>query len=217
MPRKLLSIGLSVLAGVAFWAMSEGLALASPAPSLTVQPTNLACAPQKQAAARAGHILPLTVAEAHACWPNAHVSTDGWMRTPGEYIIPHGTGWIHAGFSVSNPIIDSKPLGARDALAYSCGQGIWRNISSWEQYLTYIALYTTNSASYCYSAWNTSLTPTCSGGGTCQPPQTGVIGNHSANENPWYNQVVYYGPFTTDTFYCRHYYSAYDRWSAWCS
>lgn len=204
-------LSVAVVLAVLVWGGSEAVALASPQTLGTAQtgPSLTTCQPAVAQAILAGQNVALTLSQAQQCWPNAQVSASGSMPGPGEYIVPHGGGWAHAGVAVT--------FGSgRDALAYSCGQQIWRNILVWEQYLTYIALNTGNSAYYCNYAWNNWETPTCSGGGSCQPPSYGVIGNRTYTENPWYNQLVLYGPFVSDTFYCRIYYSANDSWSSWC-
>jgi hypothetical protein len=165
----------------------------------------------------AGQKVGLTLAEAQRCWPNATVSSTGDMPRAGEYIIPHAYGWVHAGFSIGALTYKGRTLSSRDALAYNCGTYYGRQLDSWEQWATYIDFTTGNTVNYCYDAWNNWETPNCSGGGACQPPSIGVIGNNTYTVNPWYNQSVIYLGNVTDNFFCRHYLSADLSWRASCT
>jgi hypothetical protein len=165
--------------------------------------------------ASAGKRVALTRAEAHACWPAASVSADGNMASPGEYVIPHAGGWIHAGFAVTRISAGSHVLSPRDALAYSCHLSYTVTVQSWEQWATNITFTTGNTVRYCDWAYNNWKTPACSGFGRCAPAATGVIGNYTATVNPWYNQVVDYLAMT-EFFYCRHYIRADMTTSAYC-
>ena len=64
---------------------------------------------------------------------------------------------------------------------------------------------TYNGVKYGDYAWNISATPGCSGAGSCQAPQQGVIGNYSSQVNPWDNQYVNYWGCCTRVAYLRTY------------
>jgi hypothetical protein len=157
----------------------------------------------------------LTLAEARVCWPRAAVSKTGVMTTPGEYVIPHGQGWVHAGWNARLQSIDGRAVGSRDALAYSCGQQVTWTVYSWEQWLDYISFSSGDVVSTCNDAWSTWQSPACSGFGKCLTPAFGALGQRSSTVNPWYNQTVDYLAMT-EFFYCRHYVSAQNSISAYC-
>jgi hypothetical protein len=218
MKRSLYIAVLAATVGLGMWSGSEAIALAStpdPAPPGVPLGTT-SCQPAKIHAFQTGQKVGLTLAEARSCWPRATVSENGVMTQPGEYVIRHGFGWVHAGFSVGAPIVAGRTQSSRDALAYACGTQLGYYLKSWEQWATYVAFTTGNTVSYCNSAWNNWKNPICSGFGACQPPQMGVIGNYTQQVNPWYNQLVIYIGAMSETFYCRHYLSSTLARSAWC-
>lgn len=67
-------------------------------------------------------------------------------------------------------------------------------------------LHTANSLYYGYYVWNATKTPGCSGEGSCQPPDWGVIGNNTSKVNVWENlTILYFYGNTTRTDYFRTY------------
>jgi hypothetical protein len=204
----------SGLLGIALWAGGEALAYAAPpTSSLTAMRSAATCQPTIAKQAMAGLKVGLTLSQARACWPNAIEAPTGLMTAPGEYLIPHASGWIHAGWTIraSNGPATSDQV----ALAYSCGRQITWTVQSWEQWLDYINFATGDVVSTCYDAWSTWQTPACSGFGKCLAPLFGVLGQRTATVNPWYNQTVDYLAMT-EFFYCRHYISDQNAISAYC-
>jgi hypothetical protein len=195
------------------WAAAGGVGdAASPHPSASATSP---CQPVVAREAVAGLDVGLTLAQAKACWPHAVESSTGDMAVPGEYLIPHGRGWIHAGWSIVARHSTGHGLGIVGALALPCGEQVNWTVQSWEQWLDNVTFTTGDVASECYDAWSTWQTPACSGFGRCLTPVFGVIGQRTATVNPWYNQTVDYLAMT-EFFYCRHYISDLGSISAYC-
>ena len=209
----LVRVVIALTSALALFAAGEAIALASVPGSVAVGTTH--CQQARTLAALAKHQLPaLTLSEAKSCWPHARVA-QGLMSEPGEYVIPHGAGWVHAGYSVVFSV-DGHDLSTRDALAWACGQSVTVTVDSWVQWATYVDWHTGNTVHVCDYAYNNWKTPYCQGFGNCATPSVGVIGNKTDMVNPWYDQIVYYG-VGTETFFCRHYiYAATATAAYWC-
>jgi len=199
---------------VVAFGVAEAHAATTAVTQAAVAPPNASCLTNRQAG------TPMTMAEAQACAPGAVFVPSGVVSQSGEYIVPgHNGGYAILGVSSALSSVGGAAVTSRTALAYSCGQNIGRNISSyyWDP-VVYVTFNTGNSAVYCSYAWNNWETP---GGyviGGTFTDSKGVINNHTYTENPWLNRtVVMNGGLGQDTFFCRHYYSANDQWSAWCS
>lgn len=202
----------SSLAFVAFVA-SEGYAAIAATATQSIAPPSRSCLVGHPSGA------PLTLAEAKHCAPDAVFSRDGTVKASGRYIVRnHNGSYAIVAFWSNLTAVDGHPMTARTALAYSCGQSISRSISSWYwDPADYVTFNTGNSAVFCNDAWNNWESPGGYVAGGTYSDSKGVIGNHTYTVNPWLNRYVVYNLGAgSDTFFCRHYYSANDTWSGWC-
>jgi hypothetical protein len=158
-------------------------------------------------------------------WPDAALSISGHGRGFGRFIIPNASGddfqeltvagSVTAGLvpvtqSQSNASASSASItvGSDRALlagiAGSCGDYYTVVVNpSVRQLLTTVEYDTTNYVQLCYQAWTGWVQPHCWGSGQCQPPQYGVIGQHSWQTNPWDNQTVFEWGCCTYQFFLR--------------
>lgn len=180
------------------------------------------------AAPGAGHAAvswPTTLRQAETRWPGARLVAAGAAVRPGRYLIKDQSG--HYGLmSVSvavsapgtaAPSSHIERASAASAYCTGCTYGVTVNVDTSSELFGEQSLSTYNGVDYGYDAWNISETPGCSGAGSCQAPQLGVIGNRSAEVNPWDNQYVNYWGCCSGTAYLRVYVTDHLGISAWAT
>jgi hypothetical protein len=177
------------------------------------------------ASAATAKSAPTTIAQAQARWPGAQLAAPGTRLHPGRYIIKDAIGHydlLSISVSVSAPS-GERPHGSQQPATASyctgCTYDVTVNASLSSVVTGTQTFHTYNGVDYGYRAWAISYTASCTNGlGTCGTAQTGVIGQNSAEVNPWDNQpwtysgvadIAYLRVYVTDTLGV----SAWGKWS----
>ena len=126
-------------------------------------------------------------------WPSARfLSSGSYPGVPGNYAIPDGRGhFADLRLKVELHLMRQTNFVLRARSSYCTrrvyGVTVNASLSSFLWGNQWLDTY--NGVKYGDYAWNISATPGCSGAGSCQAPQQGVIGNYSSQAEPLGQQL----------------------------